>query len=94
MTPTTALLVMETQPTSFGAAVRPPLPQCDGPKLHPFPLHDAPIKWLSRLDFYGDDDTAIDPIDPIDPCDSRPVTYLFKVEIASQLYALKVVCSF
>lgn len=64
---------------------RDPLPPCKGPKLPAFAHHDEPIQWLSRLGSDDDDDTSDDFWGP------SPLTYVFKVKIASQVYALKVV---
>ncbi|KAJ8116998.1 hypothetical protein ONZ43_g4309 [Nemania bipapillata] len=50
------------------------LPPCDGPKLHAFKHRNAPIKWMEPLS------------SPEPGCQS----YVFKVKIRSQTYALKV----
>ncbi|KAI1127817.1 kinetochore Sim4 complex subunit FTA2-domain-containing protein [Nemania abortiva] len=53
------------------------LPPCHGPKLHAFKDQDVPIKWKGTLG---------NPSDRGSECQS----YVFKVEIQSQTYALKV----
>ncbi|CEJ92421.1 hypothetical protein VHEMI08075 [[Torrubiella] hemipterigena] len=58
-----------------------PLPPCKGPKLHAFRQDVKPIKWLSRLDSHNYTDADRGEV---------PFTYVFKVEIDSTIYALKV----
>jgi hypothetical protein len=55
-----------------------PLPNCEGPKLHPFTHSHARIEWLERLDAER-------------ASHSGPEGYVFKVRIESRIYALKVV---
>ena len=54
------------------------LPPCPGPKLHAFPLLNSNVKWGERLDAYRGDQP-----------DSQ--AYVFKAEIRSQEYAVKIV---
>lgn len=56
------------------------LPPCEGPKLRVFKYQKARINWLERLD-----DT--------EKSESTTQGFVFKVEIQSQQYALKVVRS-
>ncbi|KAI1181438.1 kinetochore Sim4 complex subunit FTA2-domain-containing protein [Nemania serpens] len=53
------------------------LPPCSGPKLHPFEPQDALIKWGPRLDTNRADDAGSQ-------------GFVFRVEIASRPYAVKV----
>ncbi|RYO80982.1 hypothetical protein DL764_009820 [Monosporascus ibericus] len=53
------------------------LPPCDGPKLHAFKHRNARIKWLELLS---------NPLDAKSGCQG----FVFKVEIKSKIYALKV----
>ncbi|KAI3330874.1 kinetochore Sim4 complex subunit FTA2-domain-containing protein [Ustulina deusta] len=54
------------------------LPECEGPKLKAFPYRNSPITWIEW----------------INQIDGKPLTggqgYVFKVEINSRIYALKV----
>ena len=52
-----------------------PLPSCEGPKLPPFPIFKAPIKFKSLVS---------------DP-KSEGHGHVFQVSIGSQVYALKIV---
>ncbi|RWA13485.1 hypothetical protein EKO27_g1629 [Xylaria grammica] len=56
----------------------PELPECEGPKLKAFPYRDSRITWIEW----------INPI--IDESTSGGEGYVFKVEINSRIYALKV----
>ncbi|KAI1300815.1 kinetochore Sim4 complex subunit FTA2-domain-containing protein [Xylaria venustula] len=54
------------------------LPECDGPKLKAFPYRNSPIKWIEQIG------------QPSDQSLARGQGYVFKVEIKSRIYALKV----
>src|ERR1700733_8829818 len=55
------------------------LPPCDGPKLQAFKYRNAGIEWLDLLN-------------KIDEWETPGQGYVFKVNILSRVYALKVVC--
>lgn len=60
------------------AAQLPPLPICPGPKLAAFQHQNSQIKWIERLDLDGDDEGTAQ-------------ACVYKVEIESKVYALKIV---
>ncbi|KAI1176028.1 kinetochore Sim4 complex subunit FTA2-domain-containing protein [Nemania sp. FL0916] len=59
-------------------ATQPPaLPTCPGPKLAPFQGQNAKIKWIERLDLDRDGESSTQ-------------ACVYKVEIGSKIYALKI----
>lgn len=58
-----------------------PLPECDGPKLHPFPHKSPAIEFIRMIS----DNT------PPSVPGGGPHAHVFKVVILSQTYALKIV---
>lgn len=52
------------------------LPPCEGPKLRAFDSGQTPISWHERLD--------------VDPIGSQG--YVYRAQIGSQVYAIKIVC--
>lgn len=57
----------------------PALPPCPGPKLAAFPHQNTEIKWIERLDDFDQDGG------------SAAQGCVYKVEINSKVYALKIV---
>lgn len=66
-----------------------PLPQCMGPKLHPFNGRVADIKFVRLLSSNVEESSNIEDSSN----GSRGQSHVFEVTIASQPYALKVVKS-
>ncbi|KAJ2992767.1 hypothetical protein NUW58_g2056 [Xylaria curta] len=54
------------------------LPECEGPKLKAFPYRNSPITWIEQIS------------QPSDQSPSQAQGHVFKVEINSRIYALKV----
>jgi hypothetical protein len=70
---------MPKRMTRLRAAIQPPaLPPCPGPKLAAFQTQNTQIKWIERLDVDRDSESTMQ------GC-------VYKVEIESKVYALKIV---
>ena len=64
------------------SSYRQPLPQCEGPKLHPFPKDKVDVQFKRLLSNVQG---------TLDSSDQAGHAYVFEISIGSKTYALKVV---